>query len=243
MGAVNIQLILKRSGIIENMRILVVEDEHKIANSIKKGLEQERYSVDVAYDGDQGYDLSVSEPYNVIILDIMLPGMDGLEIVKRLREEKIHTPVLMLTAKFQIEDRVFGLDSGADDYLAKPFAFTELLARVRALSRRPKTFTESTLVYKDLELDTRKFKVKRNGHDIELSKKEFALLEYLLCHPETILTKDQLIQNVWDYDAEVLPNTVEVYIGYLRQKVDKPFSELTPLIQTVRGFGYRLGEK
>ena len=223
------------------MRILVVEDEHKIANSIKKGLEQEAFAVDIAYDGSGGYDLAASESYDVIVLDLMLPGMDGMEICRKLREENIHTPILILTAKGQLEDKVEGLNSGADDYLTKPFAFEELLARVRALIRRPHNSTGTTLTVEDLSLNTVSFEVKRAGKEIQLSNKEFALLEYLLRHPNLTLTKEQIIDHVWNYDADVLPNTVEVYIGYLRNKIDKPFPGSPALIHTIRGFGYRLG--
>ncbi len=219
------------------MRILVVEDEHKIANSIKKGLEQESYAVDVAFTGNDGFDLAVAEDYDLIILDILLPQMSGIEICKKLREKQIHTPVLMLTAKGEVEDRVTGLDSGADDYLTKPFAFEELLARIRALSRRPKKGIGTNLTLNNLSLNTLTFEVKRGSKDISLSSKEYSLLEYLLRHPNQILTKDQIISHVWDYEADVLPNTVEVYIGYLRKKIGDD------LIHTVRGFGYRLGEK
>ena len=226
------------------MRILVVEDEHKIANSIKKGLEQESYAVDAVYDGEHGFDLAATEDYDVIVLDLLLPKMDGMEICKKLRkEENIHTPILMLTAKGQLNDRVNGLNAGADDYLVKPFAFAELLARIRALSRRPKQSLENVLSCQDLTLDTLTFEVKRAGKQIRLSKKEFALLEYLLRHKDKILTKEQIINHVWDYDADVLPNTVEVYIGYLRNKIDKPFKNKKPLIQTMRGFGYKIGGK
>lgn len=224
------------------MRILVVEDEHKIANSIKKGLEQESYAVDVAYDGNDGYDLASSEGYDVIVLDLMLPGMDGVEICRRLRAENIHTPILILTAKGELDDKVNGLNSGSDDYLVKPFAFAELLARIKALARRPKDSLGTTLKYEDLVLNTLTYEVKRSEKDIELSRKEFALLEYLMRHPNVVLTKDQIIGNVWNYDADILPNTVEVYIGYLRNKIDKPFEDKPVLIQTVRGFGYRLGK-
>lgn len=224
------------------MRILVVEDEHKIANSIKKGLEQEAYAVDVAYDGVEGFDLAATEDYDVIVLDLMLPGMDGVELCRRLRDEKKHTPILMLTAKGELKDKVRGLDSGADDYLVKPFAFEELLARVRALSRRPSNHLGSVLKVGDLSLDTLNFEVERDGQGIVLSRTEFALLEYLLRHPNRTLTKGQIISHVWDYDADILPNTVEVYISYLRSKIDKPFKNKPPLIHTVRGFGYRIGE-
>lgn len=216
------------------MRILVIEDEHKIANSIKRGLEQESYAVDVAYDGNDGFDLAVSEEYDVIILDLMLPGLNGVTLCKKLRDEKNQTPILMLTAKGQLNDKVDGLNAGADDYLVKPFAFTELLARIKALTRRPKQTLDSVLKTGDLSLDTLTYEVKRAGKKIKLSKKEFALLEYLLRHKGKILTKDQIINHVWDYDADVLPNTVEVYIGYLRKKIGKD------LIKTIRGFGYKI---
>lgn len=223
------------------MRILVVEDEHKIAGSIKKGLEQESYAVDVAYTGPDGYDMASAEDYDIIILDLLLPGLDGIQVCKQLRQQNIHTPILMLTARGQISDRVTGLDAGADDYLTKPFAFEELLARVRALSRRPHTSTGTTLSYEGLSLNTSSYDVLRAGKSIRLSSKEYSLLEYLLRHPNQVLTKDQIIGHVWNYDADVLPNTVEVYIGYLRNKIDKPYPDQPPLIQTVRGFGYKLG--
>lgn len=218
------------------MRILVVEDEHKIANSIKKGLEQELYAVDISYDGEEGYDLASSENYDLIILDLMLPKLSGIEICKKLRGEKIHTPILILTAKGLVNDKVEGLDAGADDYLTKPFAFEELLARVRALVRRPQKTQGSILTIENLSLNTAIYEVQRGGKNIQLSGKEYALLEYLLRHPNQILTKDQIISHVWDYDADILPNTVEVYIGYLRNKIGKD------LIKTVRGFGYKAGK-
>ncbi len=223
------------------MRILVVEDEHKIAHAIKKGLEQERYAVDVVYDGVDGLDYASTEEYDLIILDVMLPGMDGIEFTKQLRGMQKHTPVLMLTARGQTEDKIKGLDTGADDYITKPFAFTELVARVRALQRRPRKTTGTQLFIKDLALDPVKFEVTRNGEYIKLSQKEFALLEYLMRHANRIITKDQIIQHVWNYDANVLPNSVEVYIKHLRDKIDKPFSNKPNLIHTVRGFGYKIG--
>jgi len=225
------------------MRILVVEDEHKIANSIKKGLEQESYAVDVCYTGTDGYDLASTEEYDAMILDILLPGMDGIAICKKLRAANIHTPILLLTAKGQTTDKVEGLDAGADDYLTKPFAFEELLARIRALIRRPRHTTGTTLKVENLTLDTVVFEVRRDDTLIQLSSREFALLEYLLRHPNITLTKDQIIAHVWNYDADILPNTVEVYIGYLRTKIDKPFPKQLPLIHTIRGFGYKLGKK
>jgi len=170
--------------------------------------------------------------------------MDGVEVCRKLRkEENIHTPILILTAKGQLDDKVEGLDAGGDDYLVKPFAFAELLARIRALTRRPKQVLDTKLGVGDLELDTLTYQVTRAGKKIELSKKEFALLEYLLRHKGKILTKNQIINHVWDYDANVLPNTIEVYIGYLRNKIDKPFKNKLKLIKTVRGFGYKIGEK
>src|SRR3989304_10098478 len=181
------------------VRILVVEDEHKIANSIKKGLEQESFAVDVAYDGEEGFDLASSEEYGVIILDLMLPGMDGVAICKKLREGANHTPILVLTAKGELEDKVEGLNSGADDYLVKPFAFAELLARVKALARRPKDSIGTKLQANDLTLDTLTYEVTRAGKKIALSRKEFALLEYLLRHKGKVVSKDQIIQNVWNF--------------------------------------------
>jgi DNA-binding response OmpR family regulator len=223
------------------MRLLVVEDEHAIADSIKKGLEHEAYAVDVAYEGTTGYDLAASEEYDAIILDLMLPGMNGIEICKKLREEKIHTPILILTAKGMLDDRVGGLNAGADDYLVKPFAFRELLARTKALTRRPHDTLSPILKYEDLTLDTVSYEVKRSNKTIPLSQKEYALLEYLLRNPNKIVSRDQIIRNVWNYDSDVLPNIVDVYIRYLRNKVDEPFIT-NPLIHTVRGFGYKLGE-
>jgi len=224
------------------MKILVVEDEHKIANAIKKGLEQESYAVDVVYNGDEGYDFAACEKYDVIILDLMLPKMDGLEICRKLREEGNHTPILILTAKGELNDKVAGLNCGADDYLVKPFAFAELLARIRALARRPKNSLDTVLTLEDLSLNSLTFEVKRGTKVITLSKKEFALLEFLLKHKNKILTKDQIINSVWDYDADILENTVEVYIGYLRNKIDRPFPKKPVLIKTVRGFGYKISD-
>lgn len=223
------------------MKILVVEDEHTIANSIKKGLEQETYAVDLAYTGTDGYDLATTEEYDCIVLDLMLPGMDGLTFCKELRSKHIHTPILILTARGQTQDKVVGLDSGADDYLTKPFSFEELLARIRALSRRPKTLISELLKVGDLQMNTKTFEIKRANKPILLSSKEFALLEYLMRHPNQILTKEQIITHVWDYDANILPNTVEVYMRNLRNKIDHPFRDKKPLLQTLRGFGYKIG--
>lgn len=223
------------------MRILVIEDEHKIANSIKKGLEQETYAVDVAYDADEGLATALSENYDLIVLDRMLPGsMEGMDICKELRAKSQHLPIIMLTAKDQIGDRVAGLNSGADDYLIKPFSFEELLARIRALLRRPQITSGTVLRLDDLLLDPANYKVTRAGKTILLSKREFALLEYLLRNPNKILSKDNIISHVWDFDADILPNTVEVYIGYLRNKIDQPFKKSPCLLHTIRGFGYKL---
>lgn len=223
------------------MKILIIEDDHKIAQAIKIGLMQEKYAVDLAFDGIEGYDLASSEDYDIIILDRMLPHMEGAKICRDLRSKGIHTPILMLTAKGQIEDKVEGLNAGADDYLVKPFAFEELLARIRALIRRPNKIVNDELRCDDLSLNTQTFEVKRGNRQIRLSSKEFSLLEYLIRHTNTILTKEQIMNHVWDYDSNILPNTVEVYIGYLRNKIDKPFSSKKPLIHTVRGFGYKIG--
>jgi DNA-binding response OmpR family regulator len=222
------------------MRILVIEDEHKIANAIKQGLVQEKFAVDVEYDGDGGLGAALSEPYDLLIIDRMLPGgVDGLEICRQVRAKGIHTPIIFLTAKDQIRDRVSGLDAGADDYLIKPFSFEELLARVRALLRRPQETIGTVLSVGNLSLDTVSYDVKRAGQSIRLSTKEFALLEYLMRNAGRVLNKDNIIAHVWDFDADILPNTVEVYVGYLRNKVDKPFKK-PELIHTLRGFGYKL---
>jgi len=222
------------------MRILVIEDEHRIANSIKQGLEQESFAVDVAYNGEKGYDLATVESYDLIILDLMLPGMNGHEICANLRKTNNHTPIIMLTARDELNDKIKGLSIGADDYLTKPFAFTELLARIRALLRRPKKLLPNTLSCGDLEIDTENFEVRRSQKIIELSKKEFALLEYLVRNKNLVLSKDKIIEHVWSYESDVLQNTVEVYIGYLRNKIDKPYKNKKPLIKTVRGFGYKI---
>jgi len=223
------------------MNILLVEDEHKIANAIKQGFRQEKYVAEICYDGEEGLAAATAGEYDVIILDRMLPGMDGLEICKAIRAKGIQTPILMLTAKGQIRDKVSGLNSGADDYLVKPFAFEELLARVRALLRRPQDNVGNILRVEDLSLDTITYEVKRGDAQITLSQTEFALLEYLMRNYGRVLSKDNIITHVWDFDADVLPNTVEAYIGYLRNKIDKPFSKNVALIQTIRGFGYKLG--
>jgi len=223
------------------MRILIVEDEIKLANAIKRALELQKYAVDVAYNGTVGLDLAIGENFDLVILDIMLPEIDGIEICKKMREEEIHTPILMLTAKGQITDKVTALDIGADDYMVKPFSFEELFARVRALIRRPTRTTTSVLKVKDLTLDILKFKVKRDDKEIKLSTKEFSILEYLIRHKNMVISKEQLVSHVWNYDADVLPNVVEVHIKHLRDKIDSPFP--TQLIKTIRGKGYIIEEE
>lgn len=222
------------------MKILVIEDEHLIANALKKGLEQEHYTVDLAFDGLEGFDLASTGEYDLILLDLMLPKMDGFEVCRQIRDLQIHTPILMLTAKSQVEDKIKGFNCGADDYLTKPFAFEELLARIRALSRRPKNTSNKIIKIDDLSINLSTYEVTRDNKNISLSSKEYSLLECLMRHAGKILNKDQLIQHVWSYESDVLPNTVEVYIRNLRQKIDKPFK--TKLIKTIRGFGYKISE-
>ena len=221
------------------MRVLIVEDEHKIARALAKALEQETYAVDIAYDGDEGHAMATTEPYDVAIIDRMLPGeYDGIGIVKAMRAAKVHTPVLFLSALDTVAERTAGLDAGADDYLVKPFALEELLARVRALLRRPTEQQSDVLAAGDLTMDIVTYTVQRGGKNIQLTSKEFALLEYMLRNQNRPISKDVIISHVWDYDADVLPNTVEVYVKYLRAKIDVPFKK--PLLHTVRGFGYKL---
>jgi len=222
------------------MRVLVVEDEHKIAAFIKRGLEENAYAVDVAYDGEQGYDWAKSFDYDFIILDIMLPEMDGITLCRKLRQEGDQANILMLTARDSIDDRVAGLDAGADDYLVKPFAFRELLARLRALARRGGEQRTSVLKVGDLRLNLMTRQAEREGHKIELTAKEFALLELLMRHPNQVLSRTVIAEHVWDYNFYSQSNVVDVYIRYLRRKLDDPFPE--KMIQTVRGMGYRLLE-
>lgn len=222
------------------MKLLLIEDEHKIARAIKLGFKQERAIVDVAYDADEGLSAALGDDYDVMIIDRMLPGgMDGVEICRTIRAKGIQTPIIILTAKSQIRDRVGGLNAGADDYLTKPFSFEELLARVRAVLRRPQDNIGNVLQVEDLTLDTISYEVKRGDTEIKLSNTEFALLEYLMRNYGRVLSKANIINHVWDFDADVLPNTVEAYIGYLRSKIDKPFDG--DLIHTIRGFGYKIG--
>lgn len=222
------------------MRILVVDDEKKIALGIKKALESQKYAVDVCHDGIEALNMAEAIEYDLIILDRMLPGMDGVSIIKNLRSQNIYTPILLLTALGTIKDKTDGLDAGADDYLPKPFALDELLARVRAILRRPKVKAEIILTVSDLSLNLNTHSVKRSNKDIILTNKEFSLLEFLMRNKNQPISKEQIITHVWNWDSDILPNNIEVYISYLRDKVDKPFSK--KLIKTVRGVGYKISD-
>lgn len=225
------------------MRILIVEDDKKIAEAIKKGLQRQAFAVDIADNGDDGLAMAMNEPYGLIILDRMLPGsIDGIGLLQSLRSQNNTIPVLLLTAKDTVLDRASGLNAGADDYLVKPFAFVELIARVRALLRRPKAVLSDTLKYGDVELDSKNFTVTRDGKALELTSLEFSLLQHFMRNAGRTLSKDEIIKSVWDFDADILPNTVEVYVGYLRNKIEKPFPKKPVLITTKRGFGYVFGE-
>ncbi|MBW7882626.1 MAG: response regulator transcription factor [Caldilineaceae bacterium] len=220
------------------MRILLVEDEPGIANFIRQGLSEAGYAVDIARDGCEGLDYALAVEYDVLVLDIMLPKLDGLALLRELRRHGDHTLTIILTARDGVGDRVEGLDTGADDYLVKPFAFSELLARVRALLRRPPLQMGTILQVGDLAMDTVKREVKRNGSLVELSPREYAVLEYLMRHPDQVLTRTQIGEHVWNLDFYNESNVVDVYVGYLRRKLAR-HGDL-PLIQTVRGVGYRI---
>lgn len=210
------------------MKLLVVDDERRIAESIKQGLEQEGYAVDAAFDGEDGYNAAWADEYDAIILDVMMPMMNGFEVVQKLRSMGNHTPVLMLTAKDQTQDIVAGLDHGADDYLPKPFSFDVLAARVRALLRCPQEALGTVLRVADIELDTVKQTVTRAGQPIVLSAKEFAIFEHLLRNKNQILSKNNIMTHVWDFDADILPNNVEVFINYLRGQTRKAIPRQPP---------------
>jgi len=220
------------------MRILVIEDEKKVANFIKKGLEEEHYSVDTAFDGETGLYMAEVSEYDLIVLDLMIPKIDGLEVLQRIRGNKNNVPVLILTAKDSVEDIVKGLDTGCDDYLTKPFEFIEFLARIRALLRREKIDKEPVLKIVDLTLSLVTHKVTRKGKEIELTSKEYALLEYFMRNPDKVLTRTMISEHVWDYHFDSLTNVVDVYVNYLRRKIDKDFEP--KLIHTIRGVGYIL---
>lgn len=222
------------------MHILVVEDEQRLADRIRRALLEQRHTVDVAHDGSDGLDLGATGTYDLVILDLMLPGLGGLDVCRCMREEGAETPVLMLTARGAVGDRVVGLNAGADDYLVKPFAMEELLARVNALLRRRDRVLDAALELRvgDLMLDLARHVAHREGRTVELTAKEYALLEYLMRHPGQVLTKTQITDHVWSYSLEALSNVVEIYIHYLRDKIDRGFSR--PLIKTVRGVGYKI---
>jgi heavy metal response regulator len=222
------------------MRILIVEDEAGVAGFVQQGLSESGYAVDIARDGTEGLEYALAFEYDAVVLDIMLPKMNGLDVLREMRNKRVKTPVLLLTARDGVDDRVHGLDVGADDYLVKPFAFPELLARLRALLRRPPLQTGTLLGISDLEMDLALREVRRAGKSIELSPREFSLLELLLRHPNQVLTRTQIIEHVWNFDFYSDTNVVDVYIGYLRRKIDR--DSAYPLIQTVRGVGYRLSE-
>ena len=218
------------------MRILIVEDEKKVAAFIKKGLEEETYAVDIAMDGEEGLHLGEQNQYDLIILDLMLPKINGLEILSILRSKKIETPILLLTAKDSVDDKVEGLNQGADDYLTKPFAFSELLSRIRVLLRRGKAETKTTLEIADLTLNLVSHKVNRGNEEIELTGKEYSLLEYFMRNQEKVLTRTMIAEHVWDYNFDTFTNVIDVYVNHLRKKIDKNFS--TKLLHTLRGVGY-----
>jgi two-component system, OmpR family, response regulator len=222
------------------MRILVVEDEKKVASFIKKGLEEDYYSVDIALDGKEGSRLAFADEYDLIIMDIMLPFKDGITILKEIRQEKITTPVLMLTAKGDVSDKVVGLDSGADDYLPKPFAFDELLARVRALLRRNSSEKNIIIKVSDLQLDTQAHKAYRNQTEILLTQKEYSILEYLMRNKNRVISRVKLSEHVYDYHFDSDTNVIDVYINKLRNKIDKGFDK--QILFTIRGVGYTLKE-
>ena len=220
------------------MRVLVVEDEPKMAGLVKRGLEEEGFAVDVSGRGEDAVWMAGSTEYDVVVLDVMLPGLDGFEVCRRLRADDVWTPVLMLTARDAVEDRVAGLDGGADDYLVKPFSFEELLARLRALARRGSAERPAVLEAGDLRLDPASRRASRGDVDIALSQKEYALLETLMRRPGVALSRLQLLEHAWDDTYENRSNVIDVYIRYLRKKIDRPFG--TDTIETVRGVGYRL---
>lgn len=222
------------------MRILIVEDEKKVARFIQQGLEEEHYSVDVAHDGERGTLLAETQGYDLLILDVMLPKLSGIEMTRRLRASRLATPILMLTAKTATEDKVAGLDSGADDYLTKPFAFAELLARVRSLLRRGSKEKSTVLSIADLELDTVSHKARRGDRAIDLTAKEYALLEYFLRNKDRVLSRTIISEHIWDYNFDTGTNLIDVYVNHLRNKIDSGFEK--KLIHTVRGVGYVLRE-
>jgi DNA-binding response OmpR family regulator len=224
------------------MKLLIVEDEVRIADNLKKGFMQESFDVEVAYEGETGINSAVRNTYDLIILDLMLPKVNGLTILRRMREKKVFTPVIILTAKDSVDDKVEGLDIGADDYVAKPFSFEELLSRVKAIIRRVNTKVERVGA-DDLEMDQERQIVSRNGKIVDLSGTEYKILEYLLVNKGAILSEEKIINHVWNHNADVYSNVVASHMKNLRQKIDKNFPDSTPLIKTIRGMGYRINEQ
>jgi DNA-binding response OmpR family regulator len=222
------------------MRILVVEDEVKLANSLQKVLVSEGYVADVAFDGETGFEMATVEPYDCILLDINLPGKDGLTLCREIRQEGVRAPVIMLTARDAVSDRVAGLDVGADDYLVKPFAIEELLARLRASLRRESADVSFEMTADTLTMNTQARVVTRNGAEVHVSAKEYALLEYLIRHKGEIVAKEVLLEHVWGNEVDPFSNVVDVYIGYLRKKIDKAFPKERPVLTTIKGMGYRI---
>lgn len=231
---------MNKQNIIETMRILIIEDEKNLADNIRTGLVDEKFVVDVIDNGREAYERAATEEYDAIIMDVQLPEMDGFEICKRLREEKNYTPIIMLTAKDTISDRIAGLDYGADDYMIKPFSFEELLARIRSLVRRA-GIKDPILRLDSLELNPSSHVVTRRGIPVNLTGKEYSLLEYFMHHPGQILTREQIVSHVWDYSEDIYSNVIEVMMKRLRQKIDKSFPQESSLFSTVRGLGYKIG--
>ena len=228
-------------GVKKPMRLLVVEDEKKVSSFIKKGLEEEGYAVDVALDGKTGLQMAMDRVHDLIVLDIHLPGLDGLSVLRELRAGRVSTPVLLLTVRANIEDKVLGLDAGADDYLTKPFAFQELVARIRALLRRQAEAKLPVLRFADLTLDPARRMVFRGARKIDLTAKEYALLDYFIRNPGRVLTRTMIAEHVWDYNFDSMTNIIDVYVNYLRRKIDSDREH--KLIHTVRGVGYVLKEE
>jgi DNA-binding response OmpR family regulator len=223
------------------MNILIVEDDRRLAEQLKKGLDEEGHPVSIAFDGKAGLEAAITNPFDVVVMDIMLPGLDGLSVVRRLRQERITTPVLMLTARDATQDIIAGLDAGADDYLAKPFSFDVLLARLRALGRRGPVDPRTRLQVADLSLDPATHEVERSGTPLSLTRTEFGILDVLMKNAGRVITRERLIESVWGYDREIESNTLDVFIRQLRSKVERPGSR--KLIHTVRGVGYTLREE
>lgn len=217
------------------MKVLIIEDNDSIANSIKKGLQIENIEAEIALNGEEGLNLATDEEFDVIILDLMLPKINGMDVCNLLRKKQNHTPIIILSAKSELETKVKALELGADDYLTKPFEFNELLARLKALNRRPKNQLTNNLICGNISLNTNTYEVYRGTKKVKLSKKEFMLLLYLIKNKNTVLSKEKIIENVWDFDSDILQNTVEQYINYLRKKLGKP-----NIIITTRGFGYKI---